>query len=403
MGPIRTLACAVAVGGLALAGPLVAAAPAHAASAPDPQAAAQLAVDHGYRTGVAVLDLTTGQYTGGGDDAGLFPSESVIKIAIATQLLLSGQMHGQTEALARTMIAASDDPAADLLYLQAGGESVLPSVAQHYGIADLGTPTATPGHWGLTQISAKGLVHLYAAIARDPAVYPWLSGAMAGALRTASDGTDQGFGLPAAVSQVAVKQGWGHDGVGGGRAVANTTGYVSGGRLAVAILTEGPPSSYVAGIAAEVTAQAQTLFAGGVPAAPAAPAAPSAAAPAAGAAQKAAAAEENPQPSTGLPPGLLVVAGIGGAAGIAFGAHRTRQLLRARRQRRRARQAALRRKRALAAAARSGAVIVKLPDGRLVRVTSSRPRPTRSGPVRAPAAAVHGRAPATRPAVAVPA
>jgi hypothetical protein len=389
---IRTITAAVAVC-LATAVPLVAAAPAQASTATDAQAAAQLAAAHGYRVGIAVLDLSTGQYTGAGDDAGTFASQSVVKVLIATQLLFSGQMTGQNESLARAMIAASDDQAADVLYPRAGGADVLPRVAAHYGIAGLGAPTTSPGMWGFTQISAKGLVSLYAAIARDPAVYPWLSATMAGAPRIAADGTDQFFGLPAVAPGSAIKQGWGHEL--DGAAVANTTGYLSGGRLAVAILTSGPRSTYLAQIAAEVTAETQTVFAGGLPASPAA--APAAPAPAAAGTPAAAA----PHRDLRL---ALIMFGLAAAGALAFGAVHGARRLRAVADTRRLRQAEERRKRALAAAARTGTMVLRLPDGRLVRVTTARPRPTRTGP-----AVVHGRSatvgrvPATRAREAVPA
>lgn len=243
--------------------PIGLAAPAHAAAASTVQNAAEVAVARGYRTGVAVLDLATGRYSGGGDDTGVFPSESVVKVLIATRLLLTGQMSGSTAVTARRMITASDDAAANALYLRAGGDAVLPLVAAHYGIPDLGTPPPIPGRWGLTRLTARGLVHLYAAIARDPAVHPWLSDAMTHATAVAADGTAQFFGLPAATAGAAIKQGWGHDG--SGNAVVNSTGYVQDGRFAVAILTAGPPGTYGAPLEATVSDQARALLPGGRP------------------------------------------------------------------------------------------------------------------------------------------
>jgi hypothetical protein len=119
-----------------------------------------------------------------------------------------------------------------------------------------------PGRWGLTGITARGLVRFYAAVAKDPGVYPWLNNAMRHMSPTAADGTDQTFGLPAAAREAAVKQGWGHDGIDSGHAVVNSTGYLAGGRFAVAILTAGPPASYGAGLERVVTAQAQALVSG---------------------------------------------------------------------------------------------------------------------------------------------
>jgi hypothetical protein len=376
---------AAAVGCLAIAVPVCSAVPAAASTGSGPQyavqlaeaqQAAQLAAAQGYRTGVAVLDLATGDYSGAGDDAGLFPSESVAKVLIATELLLTGRMNGADEPLARAMITASDDDAADRLYPQVGGDDVLPRIAAHYGITGLGAPPTTPGWWGLTRISARGLVQLYAALQRDPAVQPWLSDAMAHAAPVAADGTQQLFGLPAAVPGSAIKQGWGHESVSGSQAVANSTGYVAG-HLAVAILTQGPPASYLAGITGVVTAQAQALLAGVTPvAAPAPPAAPVATA--------------APQRDD-LRLALASVAGLGALAAAGYGGlflfRRARAALQARRERTRARLAEQRRRRALAAAARSGATVVRLPDGRLVRLTGRRPAGTRPAAARGSTAA----------------
>jgi hypothetical protein len=327
-----------------------------------------VAAAKGYRTGIAVLDLDTGEYSGAGDDTGLFPSESVAKVLIATELLLTGQMHGTTASLARSMITASDDDAADLLYPLAGGDAVLPRVAAHYGVPGLGRPPATPGWWGLTQINARGLVQLYAALQRDPVVRPWLTDAMAHATAVAADGTHQFFGLPAAAPGSAIKQGWGHESVNGRKAVANSTGYVAG-HLAVAILTEGPPGSYLAGIAAVQTAQAKTLLAALAPAAapPAPP--PVAVLPAA---------PEKHSPD--LVPALVAVAGVGVVAAAGSGgvrlARRGRTALQARRDRRLARAAEQRRRRALAVAARTGASVVRLRDGSVVRLVPRAPART---------------------------
>jgi beta-lactamase class A len=68
---------------------------ASAAVASDAKAAARVATAQGYRTGLAVLDLRSGQYVGAGDDTGQFASESVVKVMIATELLATGgvQLH----------------------------------------------------------------------------------------------------------------------------------------------------------------------------------------------------------------------------------------------------------------------------------------------------------------------
>lgn len=384
--PAAALLCAALAAGL-LGGQVAAAVPAQALTAENlqnVQAANQAAADRGFRSGVAVLDLTTGEYAGSGEDTAPFPSESVAKVLIATQLLLSGQMTGDTGAAAYRMITASDDDAANALYPRAGGDAVVSLVAAHYGIAGLGAPPSRPGWWGLTQVTAKGLVQLYAAIARDPAVYPWLSDAMAHATTFGADGTYQLFGLPAAAPGAAIKQGWGHDGA-AGNAVANSTGYTDGGRFAVAILTEGPPGSYGTAITDAVTAQAKALLPEGrlgdapavAPQQPA-PAAAPAAQPRDDAAAHVRAWFARHWPAVA---GALALAGALGACAWAvrrLGSWlRRRRELRAEAGRRRARARAVSR----ALADGRGGAVVQLSSGRLVRIAArpaSSPRPAYS-------------------------
>jgi hypothetical protein len=205
--------------------PLIFVPPAAADLVTDVQAAAQVATDQGYRTGVATLNLRTGEYLGAGADTAPFASESVAKVLIATELLATGQMTGGTEATAYQMITQSDDDA-DALYGLAGGDDVINLVAARYDIPFLGTPPELSGWWGNTEITAKGMVYLYAAIARDPTVGPWLMNAMAHATEYGADGTYQYFGIPSATTAAAIKQGWGDDGDDSPDAVFNSTGYV---------------------------------------------------------------------------------------------------------------------------------------------------------------------------------
>jgi hypothetical protein len=347
--------------------------------------AAQVALDRGNRTAVAMLDLTTGVYSGAGEDTAAFPSQSVVKVFLAVELLLTGQMNGTTEATAYRMVTSSDDRAATALYARAGGDDVVPLLAAHYGIPDLGAPPPVAGRWGLTRITAKGLVTFYAAVARDPAVQPWLSNAMGHAVEVAADGTDQFFGLPAAAPGAAIKQGWGHDGVDAGNAVANSTGYVGGGRVAVAILTSGPAATYGAQIESTVTAQARALLPG-ADAAAAAPAATSP--PLAPAAAPATAGEHS---ATTVQEALPPLAGIA-AVGVAVpGVGRLTRRVRRSRAEARARRARRRRTRRAPPGRIGPGQVVRLPSGQLVRITTT--------PGRAPATGRFAPRPARRPAV----
>ncbi|MCW2645061.1 MAG: hypothetical protein JWP07_1170 [Pseudonocardiales bacterium] len=253
---------------LALFGVLTLRAPSASATAPTSlasaaTAAAALATSPGYRTGIGVLDLQTGQYTGAGEDTEWFASESVVKVMIAARLLATGQMTGSTATTAYQMITQSDDDDANALYGLVGGADVLPWAESYFHLPDLGAPPADPAWWGSTEITAKGLVYLYAAIAKDPEIGPWLMNAMAHTTQYAADGTDQFFGIPSATTGAAVKQGWGDDGLDTPNAVFNSTGYVDNDRYAVAILTDGAPSTYGAAISAVVTGEAQQLMPNG--------------------------------------------------------------------------------------------------------------------------------------------
>ena len=220
----------------------------------------------GERAAAVLLDTATGAYFAAGEADAPFDTASVVKVFLATELLLTDRMTGPTAGTAYTMITRSDDDAANALYGRAGGDQVVTLLGEHYGIADLGAPPAAPGKWGETTITADGLAHFYAAVEADPVVWPWLSNAMGHAARAGSDGTDQYFGIPSAATDWAVKQGW-MTGLGPG-ATYNSTGYVDHGRYVVVLLTHGPSARYGAPMASTLTTMARDVLPGGRPAGP---------------------------------------------------------------------------------------------------------------------------------------
>jgi hypothetical protein len=229
------------------------------------KAAVRSATSRGYQAGVAVVDTTSGKLWAAGDYNDLFATESVVKIFIATRLLVSQQMTGDTADTAYRMITRSDDGAADALYGLAGGDEVVTWVADHYGIADLGTPPIKIGWWSNTHISAVGMARFYAKVKADPLVWPWLSDAMHHATTYGSDGTYQFFGLKQADPHAAIKQGWGQDDDDWTEASDfNSTGFVNSDRYAVVILLKGPSWEYNSGTPAAVSRIATTLMPGGV-------------------------------------------------------------------------------------------------------------------------------------------
>jgi hypothetical protein len=224
---------------------------------------ASYARHHGYTVGIAVLDTRTGHLYGSGRYNGVFASESVVKVFIATRLLVSGQMHGTTKARAYKMITRSDDAIATSLYGRVGGDGLIGWMKKHFHVAGLGYRPSQRGWWGNTHIRPAGLVRLYAKLKANRRVGPWLLNAMHHATKYGSDGTYQFFGLPSATRHAAVKQGWGNDFEIGNNADFNTTGFVNNDRYAVAILARGPISSYGSGIGGLLTNVARRLLPGG--------------------------------------------------------------------------------------------------------------------------------------------
>ena len=227
-------------------------------------AAVEAAEGRGDGVAVAVLDTDTGQYYGSLYATEQFPSESVVKVVIAADLLMTARMTGSTERLADQMITQSDDAAADTLWGTVGGPAAFTAVAQRYGITDLGQPSATWGWWGNTEFTARGLVELYAAIKADPVVAPWLLNAMKHMSPTAADGTDQDFGLAAQTTAGAFKQGWGGDNDAQDCEQLNSTGLLDDDRYAVAVLVQHVPAESMAALEPDIDAVSAAVAPGGV-------------------------------------------------------------------------------------------------------------------------------------------
>ena len=204
--------------------------------------AAQYGERHGLRVGIAVSDLATGAITTAGE-AGTFGTGSVVKVIVATKMLLVGAMTGADADEAYEMVIGSNDDDCNVLWEKYGERDIVGWVGRHYGIT-IGYPNLRPGFWGNTLVTPRGLAAFYLAVSRDPVVWPWLHNAMSAAKRIADDGTDQYFGIPDAGGGHVVKQGWATASSGDGYqpdATVNTTGIVTVGshRYAVVVLTEG--------------------------------------------------------------------------------------------------------------------------------------------------------------------
>jgi hypothetical protein len=212
-----------------------------------------------------VYDRQTGQTYTAGDATGQFASESVVKVFIAARLLVKGEMHGPTAAAAYKMITQSDDASADAVYGRAGGDGVIPWAEKYFHVRHVGAPPIAADWWGSTRITPRGLARIYAKLAADHRIGPWLLTAMHHATRYGSDGTYQYFGLRAANAHAAIKQGWGCEyTLGCAETDFNSTGFVDRDRYAIALLARGSNSSYGGGISSVLTGMARTLLPGGV-------------------------------------------------------------------------------------------------------------------------------------------
>lgn len=229
------------------------------------RAAVRAAVAYGQARGavvaVAVYDLRTGRYFGGGADTTQFPSASVVKSFIAAVLLWTGKMRDPAiSRLASRMITASDDGAASSLYGLVGADDLVSRVQQRYRLTGMAAPS-DPGQWGETAVTARAVVNFYAAAAQDRRVARWLMTAMAATRKYGADGVHQHFGLPNAAPGSRVKQGW--ICCANGVMAMHTTGYVDRDRFAIAILTQGPPASYGGFAQQTLTEMARRLLPGG--------------------------------------------------------------------------------------------------------------------------------------------
>lgn len=255
-GALGALVAVLATGSIALA-PRAAAAPAVGSATAETVAAASA---DGLRVAVAVTDTTSGTTTVAGEADALFPSESVVKVLIATRLIVDGQLTGEVETAAARMISASDDEAANSLWGLVGGGDVVTWVAERYGLTGLGEPSEW-GWWGNTKVSAAGVATLYAALLDDPVVAPWLVTQLSAMTATAADGTDQSFGFEAADATAALKQGWGGDDDSESTANLLSTGYVADERYAVAAIVQDPDGGSTTALVPTIDALAASVVA----------------------------------------------------------------------------------------------------------------------------------------------
>ncbi|MGW4061671.1 hypothetical protein ACWEGE_25565 [Amycolatopsis sp. NPDC004747] len=180
-----------------------------------PAAAATPSVDlpEGMTASYLVVDQETGA-TFGSDEHKQYRSASLVKLFIALDYLESHgpdyEIPADDLALLQPMLRSSNDDAASTLWVRDGWDEIVKRMVTKLGLTDT-APPASRGKWGYTAISAADIVKTYQYILHDanPKYRDFIMGNLALSTKCGSDGFDQSFGLPSAVSgPKAVKQGW---------------------------------------------------------------------------------------------------------------------------------------------------------------------------------------------------
>ncbi|HET6860946.1 MAG TPA: serine hydrolase [Streptomyces sp.] len=165
----------------------------------------------------AVSDLGGERVAGYGDGRGRFASASIVKVGILAALLLRAQDAGRPldareEAYAEAMIRRSDNDAATALWAAIGGADGLDAAHRRLGLVE----TRADRAWGRTLTTARDQLTLLRAVF---AVADAAAGSAPGPALSADSRMyvghlmervvpEQAWGVPAAGSGAAVKNGW---------------------------------------------------------------------------------------------------------------------------------------------------------------------------------------------------
>jgi len=162
--------------------------------------------------GVAVNDLTTGQWASFGGNHEFITASIAKADILATLLYQAQQSHGWIsageQALATTMIEDSDNNAATALFADAGGPGGVDTANKAFGLRDT---TAGPSpKWGITTTTPNDQIRLLRQIFTTPSVLSAASQAYIQRLMRHVEPA-QAWGVPAAAdsgTRFAVKNGW---------------------------------------------------------------------------------------------------------------------------------------------------------------------------------------------------
>jgi hypothetical protein len=162
--------------------------------------------------GLAVVDLTTGQWVSYGGNRE-FRTASIVKADILSTLLYQaqqgqGSLSSREESLATLMIEDSDNDAATALWNDAGGSGGVAAANKVFGMHD--TTPGPGGLWGLTTTTANDQIRLLRQIFATPSKLSASSQAyIQDLMRHVSP--EQAWGVPVTAddgTDPAVKNGW---------------------------------------------------------------------------------------------------------------------------------------------------------------------------------------------------
>ncbi|WP_019930531.1 serine hydrolase [Nocardia sp. BMG111209] len=197
----------------------------------------------GSQVGIEVVDTTTGAEIAGVDTDQQFYTASVVKLLIALDALeradpaplppdaAAAQADPPIADQVREMLTTSDDGIADELWVSDGGVDIVTRMAQKIGLPGT-VPPDDPGQWGETRTTPKDVAAIYryiTATAPQPERQVIMD-ALEHVTEISADGTDQLFGIPAALLPGvawAVKPGWMAL---NSSTTLNTTGLIAGRR-----------------------------------------------------------------------------------------------------------------------------------------------------------------------------
>ncbi len=184
-----------------------------------------------------------------------YPAASLVKLLIALEALRQGEPAG---AVAE-MLSRSDDEIASRLWAKLGGPAIVTGWAARIGMTST-RPPVEPGHWGSTLVTAADIARFYRYLldSAPTATRQIILRALDSAARRGADGSEQLFGVPAAVTTTdwAVKQGWSCCDPG---RTLHTSGVVADRRYVVVVLTAQPAATTWANGAQRVTAVVKAL------------------------------------------------------------------------------------------------------------------------------------------------